>query len=296
MKNCKGILSALMTPFDKNGKIDETVLRSYIRHNIDTMKVDGLYVGGSTGEALLTSTKERMDILEIVKDEVKGKVSLIAHVGSLNIDEAITIAQKAEELNYDMISSVTPYYYPFSFENVKIYYETILKETNKTPFVIYFIPFLANSKISLDQFGELFENDRVAGIKYTSSDLYLLERVVKNYPNKQLWAGFDELLIAYASYGLDSGIGSTYNIQAPFAKKILTHVKNKELDKALEVQQKMNDVIDVLLKVGIYPALKECLSYYNNVGYGYCKKPFGTISESDKKILREMFDKYLSDF
>lgn len=296
MNDCKGILSALMTPFNKNGKLDEPVLRTYIRHNIDTMKVDGLYVGGSTGEAFLTSTKERMDVLEIVKDEVKGDVSLIAHVGNLNIDDAVALAQKAEELNYDMISSVTPYYYPFSFENIKIYYETILKETSKTPFVIYFIPFLANSKISLDEFGELFENERVAGIKYTSSDLYLLERVIKNYPHKKLWAGFDELLIAYASYGIDSAIGSTYNIQAPFAKKILAHVKNKELDQALKIQQKMNNVIDVLLKVGIYPALKECLSYYDNVGVGYCKKPFTAVAKSDKKILREMFDKYLSDF
>ena len=85
MNRCEGILSALMTPFDKNGKLDENVLRKYVRHNIDRMKVDGLYVGGSTGEGLLMSKEERMAVFEITKEEVAGKIPLIAHVGTLNL-------------------------------------------------------------------------------------------------------------------------------------------------------------------------------------------------------------------
>ena len=158
MNKCSGILSALMTPFTKNGKLDEKVLRKYIRHNIDRMKVDGLYVGGSTGEGLLMSKDERMAVLEITKEEVAGKIPLIAHVGTLNLNEACEMAQKAEELEYDLISAVTPYYYPFSFADISKYYNTILKSTSKVPLVIYFLPSLSNNSISLDDFGKLFED------------------------------------------------------------------------------------------------------------------------------------------
>ena len=109
MNKCPGILSALMTPFTKSGKLDEKVLRKYVRHNIDRMKADGLYVGGSTGEGLLMSKDERMAVFEITKEEANGKIPLIAHVGTLNLNEACEMAQKAEELGYDLISAVTPY-------------------------------------------------------------------------------------------------------------------------------------------------------------------------------------------
>ncbi|WP_295162490.1 N-acetylneuraminate lyase [uncultured Brachyspira sp.] len=296
MNKCEGILSALMTPFNKNGKLDEKVLRKYIRHNIDHMKADGLYVGGSTGECLLMSKEERIAVLEITKEEVAGKIPLIAHVGTLNLNEACEMAQKAEELGYDLISAVTPYYYPFSFADISKYYNTILKETKKVPLVIYFLPTLSNNKISLDEFGKLFEDKRVMGIKYTSSDVFLLERLIQKYPDKMMWAGFDEMLIAYASYGLRSGIGSTYNIQAPLAKKVIQAVENKDMSKALKIQHDMNDIITVLLNVGIYPALKECVALYDSSAAAYCRAPMGgkTLGKSEKKVLKNMFDKYLS--
>lgn len=296
MNRCEGILSALMTPFTKEGKLDENVLRKYVRHNIDHMKVDGLYVGGSTGEGLLMSKEERMAVFEITKEEVAGKIPLIAHVGTLNLNEACEMANKAEELGYDLISAVTPYYYPFSFADISKYYNTILNSTSKTPIVIYFLPTLSNNSISLDDFGKLFENDRVIGIKYTSSDLFLLERLKQKFPTKMMWAGFDELLIAYASYGLRSGIGSTYNIQAPLAKKVIEAVEKKDMEEALKIQHDMNDVISTLLKVGIYPALKECITFYDPSAVSYCRAPMGSkpLGDSEKSLLKDMFEKYLS--
>lgn len=295
MNICTGVLSALMTPFNKKGELDEKVLRKYIRHNLERMKVEGLYVGGSTGEGLLMSKDERISLLEITKDEVKEKVPLIAHVGTLNLNEACEMAKKAEELKYDMISAVTPYYYPFSFSDIERYYGTILKATNKIPLVIYFLPTLSNNKISLDEFGKLFENKRVIGIKYTSPELFLLERIIKKYPSKMIWAGFDEMLIAYASYGLTSAIGSTFNIQAPLAKKLLKAVESKDFTKALKIQHDMNDIITTLIKVGIYPALKECITYFDESALAYCRAPMGTVSKSDKKVLKDMFNKYLKN-
>ena len=80
MKNLKGIFSALLVSFNKDGSINEKGLRQIIRYNIDKMKVDGLYVGGSTGENFMLSTAEKKEIFRIAKDEAKDQVALIAQV------------------------------------------------------------------------------------------------------------------------------------------------------------------------------------------------------------------------
>ena len=97
----KGIYSALLVSFDKEGNINEKGLRQIIRHNIDKNKVDGLYVGGSTGENFMLSTEEKKEIFRIAKDEAKDAVKLIAQVGSINVKESVELAKYATELGYD---------------------------------------------------------------------------------------------------------------------------------------------------------------------------------------------------
>ena len=89
----KGIYSALLVSFDKEGNINEKGLRQIIRHNIDKNKVDGLYVGGSTGENFMLSTEEKKEIFRIAKDEAKDSVKLIAQVGSINVKESVELAK-----------------------------------------------------------------------------------------------------------------------------------------------------------------------------------------------------------
>ena len=78
----KGIFTALMCSFDEKGRVNEKGLREIVRYNIDQSKVDGLYVNGSSGENFLISTEQKRQIFEIVKDEAKDQVKLIAQVGS----------------------------------------------------------------------------------------------------------------------------------------------------------------------------------------------------------------------
>ena len=94
----KGIYSALLVSFDENGNINEKGLRQIVRHNIDVCKVDGLYVGGSTGENFMLSTEEKKRVFEIAKDEAKNDVKLIAQVGSINLNEAVDLAKFATDL------------------------------------------------------------------------------------------------------------------------------------------------------------------------------------------------------
>ena len=81
--NLRGVMAALLTPFDGEQKLDKESLRRLVRFNL-SQGIDGLYVGGSTGEAFVQSSAERQQVLEIVAEEAKGKMTLIAHVGCVS--------------------------------------------------------------------------------------------------------------------------------------------------------------------------------------------------------------------
>ena len=148
---------------------------------------------------------------------------MIAQVGSLDLKEAIELGKYATELGYDAISAVTPFYYPFSFEEIRDYYFDLIDAT-QNDLIIYAIPDLTGVNISIDQFESLFNHERIIGVKYTAPNFYLLERIRKAFPNKLILSGFDEMLVQAAISGVDGAIGSTYNINGKRARQIFEAV------------------------------------------------------------------------
>ena len=271
MKDLKGIYSALLIPFDEKGEVKEDGLRQVIEHNLNVCGVDGLYVNGSSGENFLLNTAQKKQIFKFVKEVVGDRAKLIAQVGSLDLNEAVELAKYATELGYDSLSAVTPFYYPLSFKEIKDYYETIINATDNS-MILYYIPFLTGVRISLDQFTELLDNEKVIGVKYTAADFYQLERFRRRFPDKLIWSGFDEMLVQAAISGVDGAIGSTYNVNGKTSKKIFELAKEGKVEEAYELQHKANDVIEKVLELGLYQTLKEILKV-KGIDAGYCKKP-----------------------
>ncbi|VEU59289.1 N-acetylneuraminate lyase [Mesomycoplasma neurolyticum] len=286
-----GIFPALITPFSENGKLKENSLREIIRFLIDVQKVDGLYVTGSTGEFLLLSHDQKKRILEIVAEEAKGKITLIAQIGNLNLSEVKSLARHAEKLKYDAISAITPYYYNFSFEEVKSYYNEISQASN-LPMFIYYLPQLAGGKVSLEQFSELLNIKNVIGSKYGSTDLFFFERLINKCKDKIFMFAYDEALGLGLSLGARGFIGSTYNINTKGAREIITAYEKNDQIKFKESIHKYNDYIQQVLKVGLMQTLKAVMRE-KGVDAGYNKKPFKFISKEDlKPIAQELIKKY----
>lgn len=286
----KGIYSALLVSFDEKGNINEKGLREIIRHNIDVCKVDGLYVGGSTGENFMLSTDEKKLIFKIAKDEVKDSVNLIAQVGSVNLKEAVELAKFATDLGYDCLSAVTPFYYKFDFEEIKNYYNTIINSVDNK-MIIYSIPFLTGVNMSLTQFGELFENEKIIGVKFTAADFYLLERMRRTYPDKLIFAGFDEMMLPATVLGVDGAIGSTFNVNGLRAKKLFEAAKNGDIKTALEIQHITNDFITDVLSNGLYQTLKGILTE-QGVDAGYCREPLKHPTDEMLLNVKKINEKY----
>ncbi|WP_213407210.1 N-acetylneuraminate lyase [Staphylococcus pettenkoferi] len=286
----KGLYAALLVPFDEQGQVLEEGLKQIARNAIETEGMDGLYVKGSSGENFLISKEQKKQIFKIAKEAVSDDVKLIAQIGALDMNEAIELGKYATELGYDAISAVTPFYYPFSFDEIKEYYFKLIEETQNN-FIIYANPGSTGVNITNEQFDELFTHDKIIGVKYTAPDFFLLERLRHTYPDKLIFSGFDEMLIQAAVTGVDGAIGSTYNINGKRARQIFELVQQGQVHEALRIQNETNDIISTVLELGIYPALKEILGS-RGIESGMPKRPLKPLSDDKRERLNKLIQQY----
>ena len=286
------LISALLVPFDEQGALQEEGLKQVVEYNITVNKVDGLYVGGSTGENFMLDTATKKRIFKIVKETVGDRIDLIAQVGSLNIYEAKELADYVvNELGYKVISSVTPFYYKFDFEEIKNYYFEIVKDVD-AEMIVYSIPALTGVNFSEEQFGELFANPKITGVKYTAGDFYLMERLRSRFPDKLMFSGFDEMLLPAAAVGIDGAIGSTFNVNAKRARGILDAMEAGDLVKARALQSETNDLIQKVLANGLYNTLKLMLTE-KGVAMGNCHLPMKASSPEQVAVAKQLVKDFM---
>ncbi|HPC77954.1 MAG TPA: N-acetylneuraminate lyase [bacterium] len=292
MKKLEGVVSALVTPFDDGDNIREDSIRRIINYNLKN-GVSGFYVCGSTGESLLLTLDERKRILEIVKDEVKDRAFIIANIGCMGTKFSIELAKHAEETGVDAISSFPPIYYKFSFDEIKEYYFDIADSVN-VPLIIYYIPSFTNVEMSLENFSELLEHKNIMGVKFTSMNLFMLERI-KALSNKTIFNGFDEVFLGGLSLGADGMIGSTCNIVPAIIRGIYDSFRSKEMEKAYIYQQKLNEIINDIKDFGIIPATKAILSLIG-IECGKPRKPFKALGKEEIARLSSLMKSWDIDF
>ena len=282
--NIKGMIPAFITPFTADGKLNSAAAKEHAKRLVE-MGADALYVGGSSGEMILLSVAERKELLEAVIEAVPADFPIIAHIGAANPADAFELAKHAEKAGAAAISSVTPFYYKYSFAEIKAYYEKIARLV-KTPMIIYNIPILSGSSLSLKQLSELLSIDGVAGMKFTCSDYYSFERLRRKFPDKRLYTGSDEMVLAGLAMGADGGIGTNYNTMIGKFAKLYKLFKANDMAGALAVQNEINDVIEEMFKYNLLPAVKflvaEC-----GCDCGTCRDPFIDLTDAEKKALKE---------
>lgn len=285
----KGVLPALLTPFDKNGGVNEKALRELIELNI-RKGVSGFYVCGSTAEVYLLSKEERAKVYRIVSDAVNGRVALIAHVGAISTDESIQNAKIAKECGYDAVSAIAPFYYKFSFEQIKKHYYAIVDRA-EMPMVIYNFPNFSGVNLTVEQARQFLCDDRFIGIKHTSNDYFALNQFKKKFPSKVIYNGFDEMFLAGLAMGADGGIGSTYNFMAEKFIEIQKCFRENCMERAYEIQTEACRIISVLCKVGVMEGEKEILCQMG-IDFGTARMPFSELTEEQKALLkREVTDR-----
>lgn len=279
------IIPALITPYKSDGSLNLVALEQLVDALISE-GVKGFYVSGSTGEAFLQTVEERKAIASTVAQKAKGKAHVIFHVGSIATHQAVELAKFAQDIGIDEISSLPPFYYKFSKEEITNYYEAILDSCSK-PLIIYNIPVLTGISMT-NTCPHLFEHPNVSGIKHTTSDFYEFRNLKTKYPHLTLFSGFDEMGLAGLSMGSDGMIGSTFNYQAKLFFDLVESYKSGDTLKALSLQDKANKTISTILSTGLYNSIRYLITKKYGIDVGESRKPFAPLTKESKAILDQL--------
>lgn len=288
MRDLRRIFSALITPMRADESVNHESLARLVEHQIDR-GVEGFYCCGSSGEALLLSVNERKQVLRTVVQTVAGRVPVVAHVGTIRTADVVELARDAETAGCDAISMIPPYYYSFSLDEVNAYYLTVLRGCD-LPVIIYNIPQFTHYTFNKQNLATLFDDPQVVGVKHTSQGLYSLERLRSAYPEKIYFNGFDEMFLPALAAGANASIGTTVNIQPELFRELRACFDRGEMAAAQRLQSQINYVVEKLLSLGIFNAVKYLITL-DGIESGVCRAPFKPLGVTEKKELDELHEK-----
>ncbi|XHC00283.1 dihydrodipicolinate synthase family protein [Nitratireductor sp. ac15] len=253
-----GMYAALLTGLSDTGDFDpgrQKAIDAYVLGQ----GLDGLYVGGSSGESGLLGVDELLAQQAVVAEDVRDSAAtLIAHVGVPNLRDSIRLAQNAQKLGYRGLSALPPHAYPFSDREIFAYYEALSAATD-LPLIVYEVPVRTGRPFSLDLLGRILTLPGVCGIKFTSMDLFKFATLRRRFPEKTFFFGFDEVYLSGAVMGAHGGIGTTYNLLGRLYAALNEAVKKGSLERAQELQTVSQRFVEVLMETGVLPGMKAAL-------------------------------------
>lgn len=277
----KGIIPAFYACYDESGEISPERIKELANHLYEK-GVQGLYVGGSSGECIYQNLEERKATLKYVAESLKGKLTLIAHVGAPSTKESVELAQYAEELGYDALSAIPPIYFQLPESAIEKYWTEIMDSTD-LPFIIYNIPQTTGYNLSINLLKKLVRNDKLIGVKNSSMPVMDIERFkAVAHENFIVFNGPDEQYVSGRLIGADSGIGGTYGVMPELFLKAEEFVSAGNFSEARKIQHDINDIIIALcsLNGSMYSVIKEIYKL-RGVNIGSVRGPLEPVSGED---------------
>ncbi|MFH1008348.1 MAG: dihydrodipicolinate synthase family protein [Candidatus Latescibacterota bacterium] len=283
-----GVYPALLTPFDKKVRVNEEELRALVEHHL-SCGLRGFFVCGSSGEGFLLRVEERKRVAEIVVEQTAGRRMCIIHVGHTSSDVAAELAQHAESIGADAISSVPPIYYKVGFAGCIYHYRTIA-EACSLPFIVYNVPATTGVSVTTREMAELFRIETIIGMKFTDSDYYEMHNIIESAAEECLiLSGSDQLFVPALAMGAGGAIGTTQNIMPEFFVKLHQTYLAGDFDAARLMQYQANRVIRELVASGSLSGWKAVLKA-QGFDFGPCRAPLKTLTGQEEAALLERLE------
>ena len=288
VKKFKGVYAAIFTPFHLDDTINFSVFKGLIEYQLNA-GLNGCYVCGSTGEGILMTLDERKQLAECAVETMSGRGNIIVHVGALRTQDAVDLAKHAERIGTDAVSAIPPLFFANQFEMTFEHYKRIAEATS-LPFFIYNIPESAGINLTFNQLLALADISGIAGMKFTSDDLFLLHNLSQHFSDDfALFNGYDEILVAGMMMGAHGGIGSTYNVFPGHYQRIFQHAQRGDFSEAQKWQYSVNRYTRQMLTSGGLGACKHTMKW---LGFdcGPARGPIINYFDGELKELRSTFE------
>jgi 4-hydroxy-tetrahydrodipicolinate synthase len=207
----QGTGTALVTPFKKNGELDEQSLRKLVRFQLKG-RVEALVPCGTTGESPTLSHDEQRRVVEIVLEEVDGKAKVFAGAGGNNTLEVVEKARTAKRLGVDAILSVAPYYNKPTQEGLYQHFRAIADKAD-VDIIVYNIPSRTGSNIEAGTLLRMAEEiPHIVGVKEASGNIGQMMEIAHHRPSHfSLLSGDDVFTLPLIAIGGDGVISTTAN-------------------------------------------------------------------------------------
>jgi 4-hydroxy-tetrahydrodipicolinate synthase len=276
--NLGAILTAMVTPFDAHGRVDEEATVRLMHHLCDHGS-DGIVVCGTTGEASTMTDEEHLGMIRLAAEEMRGRCTVVAGVGSNDTRHAVELTERATELRPDALLSVNPYYNRPSRRGIVRHYEEIDRATD-LPILLYNIPQRTASDLPNDLLAELAQLEHVVGVKQANPDN------LAKVDGLRIYAGNDDLLADVLDMGEAGGIltGSHF-----FGEEM--HRMVDEPDRRREIDASLQDVYRDLAVAPAACSIKAGLKLLG-IDVGIPRLPYVELDEDEVATVRDMLERH----
>lgn len=249
ISNLKGCGTALVTPFNEDLSIDEAALRRFVEFQISE-GIDFVVPCGTTGESPTLSDAEHRRVVEIVMEEARGRVPVIAGAGGNNTAHVIKLARECERLGVDGLLSVTPYYNKPTQEGLYQHYKAIAEATS-LPIILYNVPPRTNVNIVPDTVVRLAEIPNIVGVKEASGDISQIAEIITRVPTEfKVLSGDDSMTLPLIAVG---GVG-LISVASNEAPRKMTALTLASLDNNRDEARRLNRELFALMKANFIEA------------------------------------------
>lgn len=286
----EGTYVAMVTPFDKNGDINEEGFRSNINYLID-QGVDGLVGAGTTGESATLNHEEHKRVIEILVDEVDGRVETVAGTGSNATSEAVDLTKFSADVGADSALLITPYYNKPQQHALVDHYASVA-EACDIPIIAYNVPSRTGSDIAVETAVELAKIDGVEAIKEASgsvdkiSDIYQALSRENLEEDFNILSGEDSLTLPIMAVGGTGVISASANIDAKRMVLMVNSILNDDYTRAVELHYEMLDLIRALF-IESNPVPVKTAMRLMGLPSGPFRQPLADMKEENLEVLKK---------
>jgi 4-hydroxy-tetrahydrodipicolinate synthase len=267
------LITAIVTPFDKELKVDHPALERLTQHLIDTGS-DGILVNGSTGESPTVSRSEKIAILKTVKQVIGNQpVKLIAGSGTNDTQTTIDMCRETEAAGVDALLVVVPYYNKPSQKGMLAHYGAIAQSV-EAPVIIYNIPGRSIVNMLPETMVRLAEQHRnIIGVKQSNPDMDQVSDIRRCTPEQfRIWCGDDSLTLPMMSLGAYGSFSVASHLTGQMIRDMIRAFKNRNMEQALRLHLRQMDVFKEIFFLPNPTVVKTCLAKMGLI-QGYLRLP-----------------------
>ena len=288
--NFEGTYVAMVTPLTEDKQIDEEGFRHNINYLIDR-GVTGLVGAGTTGESATLNHDEHQEVIEILVDEVNGRVETIAGTGSNATSEAISLTKFAEDAGADAALLITPYYNKPQQHALIEHYRAVSQATD-IPIIAYNVPSRTGINMDVETIVELAKIDNVDAVKEASgsvdkvSDIYRALQREGLEDDFNILSGEDSLTLPIMAVGGTGVISASANIDSKRMVLMVDSILNDDYDRAFELHYEMLELIRALFIESNPVPVKTAMNIMG-LPAGPLRQPLVEMKEENLEVLKK---------